>query len=1645
MIHQELPVQAIKDRFAFIGYTTNRQIATAVGCSAGSVSLAFNNKSDSTLARMTAFLDAATPDTEAVEVIEVVEAVENVEIIETVEAAEIIYNETKAFRAPTKLTQVQRKEFSNSAISVEYQNVNFRNVSKAEAKTHLIERYNRYTGGDASGWSDTDVTFIKPKNPRTVDGKVVKYENVSGAAELVPVTHPAGIEVSGAPAFVEGWKKAVSFAEETARPVYSFAGLAAGIHLADKMQEIALQYTGQATIVLDNDTSLNAQALAQSLLRKVPNFNIPQFNLFKGIDDVLVNSSVFELVSTKDWVNGFVGYGGNVISLDSRYLPASLKVKPSTQILALISGKGTGKTTLMSGLSKSRLASGGNVFYMCHRIALATDAAIRLSLPFIDADADEQDYSSGALCVDSILNIKLDKTLHNCEFFIDEVTQVWEHLHTSDTLKGKRSQVQKHLYDVMKYVTANGGRVVLADADLNEWYINHIAVLANADHIEVAYNTCIPVKGIAQFFVGHKYGTSELASDWVAKMVELIRLGKKIFISTTSVSAESKFGTKVLAQYLSQYTDSIVEINAETTSDSSNSAYKAITNINSIVDRYQVIIASPTLATGVDITAHVDAVFVRSSGLLTGNSTRQASARVRDFTVPRYIYVPFSHQMHRDFVSKFTSVGSINDYVGKAMSLAVANATSNASVVTAVANIDAKYSEVTKASSEYLAAMNAGRQKEATQYREIIMKQFAAEGYAVSIADANDDTALLDSISEQLTLISTEHVLVADALLIAAPLLTKDEFVELLTTRTLTPAQKAEFQKYKCFSTFGVELTTQELVNDYKAGKFGGILDRYNVENIEEIETIVSHRMMNLAKQDLVSIEVIQTTQRLDKVRAVAKTGVAKVGILSASDLELGQKIAVENSKQFVGSDTNQLKAELRRLGYNVFQKKIQYKGSRCPFTIVELETTDTDRIIYEHAKSQNAPKLLKIAEMRSEATAIELAALQDANVKYGDVVCMKYTNLATRSKASVQVPKPLIKIADKVSVLEVKQWLQDILASTGKTIAIDCETMTTDGDKQGAFNYQTGAIRLLQICDGVSTWVIDYLDFDAIAGEVKAVMESQAIHKVGHNFQFDIRFLRKRFDIGANDLRNCGDTLTAVSCLLGDYGAAKVIGKSLKVACYDFLGIEMDKTEQKSNWSGELTTAQITYAAVDAHNTWYLNQRLQTLLDNPSLIGLNTQHVTRPMYELECEFLEVVNHIELTGYDIDVEQTKKCFDERNERMQLLVPQWRELVGDLTPNQTARILLHINAKYKLIEPMTSLAKEVQSDLAEVVLLRQMKAVERDLSLLRNIAEQGHVYPVVRSLSGTGRCSVGNSKVSKNFLPLHGISARTNVAIPKDWGFTQIRSCFLVEQTVDLCASHGHISANLSGDTAALAAYMDESIDNHCVVAASVALAAGYDPLVYTPDYIKANKKSGVCKQLRDAAKNTYYGWLNGAGVSTVKKQIQANLGISVDSTAAKVALDGLANLFVETTEFIKGCIETLNTNYSVINGEMVGHLIVRGELISWGLGKVGSVPSVSPTKATGSIWSRLEASLMKKAGIAILDGIRSGMDGKILAFNHDDYNLAGSVEFKEFAHSHIKASFKAVCPATCDANFSSFESTVLLADGVTPVSKWSDK
>jgi hypothetical protein len=333
------------------------------------------------------------------------------------------------------------------------------------------------------------------------------------------------------------------------------------------------------------------------------------------------------------------------LEIHARYLP-NLEIAENAQLVGIKSAKGTGKTQFIQTLVAQALAKHQPVLVIGHRVRLVEELCLRFGLPYI---TEVREHPLGqvlgyGLCVDSLHPNSQAK--FNSEqwseslVIIDEVEQVLWHTLNSDTCRHQRVSILKSLKSLLQNVLSGGGRVVVADADLSDISLNYLMALAG-----------IPVN---PFIIQNQWKPQEKEA-WtvyhypendpkrlVKNLVKHIEEGGKPFVCLSAQKISSSWGTLNLESYLkNQFPDTkILRIDAESLVEPSHAAYGCMGNLDQVLSNYDVVLASPSIETGVsiDLKDHFTSVWCIAQGIQTATSVCQALGRIRA-NIPRHIWV----------------------------------------------------------------------------------------------------------------------------------------------------------------------------------------------------------------------------------------------------------------------------------------------------------------------------------------------------------------------------------------------------------------------------------------------------------------------------------------------------------------------------------------------------------------------------------------------------------------------------------------------------------------------------------------------------------------------------------------------------------------------------------------------------------------------------------------------------------------------------------------------------------------------------------------------------------------------------------------------------------------------------------------------
>jgi DNA polymerase I len=416
-------------------------------------------------------------------------------------------------------------------------------------------------------------------------------------------------------------------------------------------------------------------------------------------------------------------------------------------------------------------------------------------------------------------------------------------------------------------------------------------------------------------------------------------------------------------------------------------------------------------------------------------------------------------------------------------------------------------------------------------------------------------------------------------------------------------------------------------------------------------------------------------------------------------------------------------------------------------------------------------------------------------------------------------------------------------LASVTKTLqsaeAIGVDIETT------ALSPRDGGVRLLQLATPEETFVIDVFEVSDLS-LLTEVLEGGPV-KVGHNLKFDYQFLHAMYGISLSPLF---DTMLAAQILDGGNYAASY---SLETVAERYRDESLDKSEQRSDWSGELSEAQLEYAARDAAILLPLRERLAEALEAEEL-GL--------VSKIEFAAVASIAEMELAGIKLDVERWKeleRVVRERRDRAALeLESHFPEPEGVL-PLEGLGPRLNLNSPQQITDAFRSLRIELPDTKVWTLLKVEHPAAEallRYRELQKKLGTYLETYPkFIHEKSG---------RIHANFLQCRVPTGRLACAAPNMQQIPhedEFRRCFVAEDgntlvIADYSQIELRILAEVSEDPAFVGAFQ-RGVDLHRLTAATM-----YNVSM-----------DEVTKAQRSAAKRINFGLMYGRGARSLSAQL----------------------------------------------------------------------------------------------------------------------------------------------------------------------------
>lgn len=210
----------------------------------------------------------------------------------------------------------------------------------------------------------------------------------------------------------------------------------------------------------------------------------------------------------------------------------------------------------------------------------------------------------------------------------------------------------------------------------------------------------------------------------------------------------------------------------------------------------------------------------------------------------------------------------------------------------------------------------------------------------------------------------------------------------------------------------------------------------------------------------------------------------------------------------------------------------------------------------------------------------------------------------------------------------EVPEILRRVSSSTA--VGFDCETT--------GFDPHSGKVRLMQFGLEDIVYVIDLFKVNPIL--LKPIFEDASTLLIGHNLKFDLKFA---MSVGLNVAsgRRLFDTMLSSQILWSGTSFGYIRGSALDDLFARYEGLSLDKSEQKSNWSGELTEKQKRYAGNDVGGIISLARKINTEIKNNGLARVHA---------LEMRALPAYAWIEYMGVGFDSDAWKTLYEAADKR-----------------------------------------------------------------------------------------------------------------------------------------------------------------------------------------------------------------------------------------------------------------------------------------------------------------------------------------------------------------------------------------------------------
>uniref|UniRef100_B8HZA8 DUF3854 domain-containing protein n=1 Tax=Cyanothece sp. (strain PCC 7425 / ATCC 29141) TaxID=395961 RepID=B8HZA8_CYAP4 len=480
---------------------------------------------------------------------------------------------------------------------------------------------------------------------------------------------------------------------------------------------------------------------------------------------------------------------------------------PSSGFALIKSPKGTGKTQALQPLIQEATRNGRRVIVITHRIQLGRSICAGLGLDWIEEmhQSETRGLLGFGLCIDSLHPSSQARfnpqDWRGAIVILDELEQIVWHALNSQTCYEKRVLILETLKELIQTVYNSGGLIIGQDADLSDVSVNYLLGLVGAPVVNpwLVVNEWTSQQPCSVSF----YHTPD-PSPLIIQLSDSIEAGA-IFVCVDAQKPKSRWGSINLEAYFQQQFPHkrILRIDSETVADPQHPAYGIVERLHTAVRDYDLIIATPTIGTGVDLNVqgHFVAVFGIFQGTTPDAEARQALARVRE-SVPRYIWA-------RPFGAGKIGNGSC-DYREVARST-TRNLELNLHLLKEIDfDLDRSYDPITLRT---WAKMAARVNTSLWDFRAELQRGLQAEGHQVTVLQAGECLASTP-VKPALMQIQAQHREQEAHQVCSAEEITATSYQQLKAKRSKSAQERSMERKYALQQRYGVEVTPGLVLKD---------------------------------------------------------------------------------------------------------------------------------------------------------------------------------------------------------------------------------------------------------------------------------------------------------------------------------------------------------------------------------------------------------------------------------------------------------------------------------------------------------------------------------------------------------------------------------------------------------------------------------------------------------------------------------------------------------------------------------------------------------------------------------------------------------------------------------------------------------------